>query len=515
MTPTLVYLHGIGADHDDAWRDVLDAALRAVGYPGLDGVECRAPKYPNTLRYPSDEHHPLPPQTVRSLTGDARDEVRWRVERATADLERALSAHTAGRMTPLVAETVPAVMKVLPQARRYLEDDATRANTLHRVLAALPESGPILLLAHSLGSILAADLITRLPVDIEVVGMITLGSPAGHLGLHKGSDRLEALREPPPHLAWWLNVWGGADPVTGMRGISHRFPWVLDIGLPNVRHPMANYLGSATVASAVGRALFGSLSGEIAVSEVSLEPQIDDVELHAYLLLTYAYFLAGHLPEKRRSRFRAALEVTRADLTERLGLTDVSEPPDPARLRTLSKSTALLPLLGIATTNPVAPYDVAINTAARREALHDLVIWVGLYSGYSRSLQQALTQASTAIAPTWMDRAWLRPRRPSALSRLDPVELAAIRLVAAELARQREGLDSDPQVYSTLARAESDVLRDRARLVPYSEPRAPAVRLLERQARALARALHVLEKRGLNPTVAARSEERDAGAWSR
>ena len=65
MTPTLVYLHGIGADHDDTWRDVLGAALLDVGYPGLENVDCCAPKYPNTLRYPSDEHHPLPPQTTR------------------------------------------------------------------------------------------------------------------------------------------------------------------------------------------------------------------------------------------------------------------------------------------------------------------------------------------------------------------------------------------------------------------------------------------------------------------
>ena len=53
MTPTLVYLHGIGAEHDDAWRDVVSAALVDAGYPGLDGVDCRAPKYPNTLRYPT------------------------------------------------------------------------------------------------------------------------------------------------------------------------------------------------------------------------------------------------------------------------------------------------------------------------------------------------------------------------------------------------------------------------------------------------------------------------------
>ena len=499
MTPALVYLHGIGSDHDDAWRDVLDVALREAGYPGLAGVECCAPKYPNTLRYPSDENHPLPPQTLRRLTKDEGDEVRWRVERATADLERALGSHTAGRLTPLAAETVPAVMKVLPQARRYLENDATRANTLHRVLDALPSSGRIVLLAHSFGCIVAADLVTRLPAGIEVVGMITLGSPAGHLGVHRGSDRLEVLHDPLPHLGWWLNVWGGADPVTGLRGVSHRFPWALDIALPATAHPMEGYLRSPAVASAVGRALFGSSSRQIVVPEALPEPQVDDVELHAYLLLAYAHFLGEHLPEKRRPRFRAALAATRADLTERLGLTDAADPPDPARLRTLSKTTALMPLLGVATTNPIAPYQVEMPASARRDALRDLAVWIGLYSGYGRSLQHALTRASMEVAPTWADRAWLRPRRPRAESRLDPVEVIAIRLVAAELARQREGLDSDPQVYPTLARAESDVRRDLARLTPFSDSRAPAVRAMNRQRLALQRAVRALEKSGLGP----------------
>jgi pimeloyl-ACP methyl ester carboxylesterase len=206
--PTLVYLHGIGAEHDDAWYDVLGAALQAVGYPGLDGVDCRAPKYPNTLRYPSDEHHDLPPQTIHPLSAQERQDLRWRVERATSDLEQVLGVHAAGWSVPLAAETVPAVMRTVPQTRRYLEDEATRANTLHRVLAALPESGPVVLVSHSLGTVIAIDLATRLPPGLEVVGMITLGSPAGLLGVHKGSDRLEVLREPSPQVGWWLNVWG-------------------------------------------------------------------------------------------------------------------------------------------------------------------------------------------------------------------------------------------------------------------------------------------------------------------
>jgi len=500
MTPTLVYLHGIGAEHDDAWRGVVSAAMVEVGYPGLEGIDCRAPKYPNTLRYPSDERHVLPPQTSPRVSRGERAELRWRVERATADLERALGPHAAGWAVPLAAETVPAVMKVIPQARRYLTDDATRANTLCRVLAALPESGPIVLLAHSLGTVIAADLLTRLPAGIDVVGVITVGSPAGLLGVHRGSDRLEVLREPLPQVAWWLNVWGGADPVTGLRGVSHRFPWVLDIALPGVRHPMENYLGSSTVAAAVGRALFGSLGRELSVTQSLPEPEIDDVELDAYLLLTYAHFVAEHLPAKQQARFRGALEVTRTDLTARLGLRDTGEPPDAARLRTLSKSTALMPLLGVAMTNPVAPYDSTISTAARREALHDLAVWIGLYSGYGRTLQRALTQASMAIAPTWVDRMWLRPRRPSLPGRLDAVELTAIRVLASELARRHEGLDSDPRVYAALATAESEMRRDRARLLPYSDPRGPTIRLLDHQLRTLNRAIRTLNRKGLAPT---------------
>jgi hypothetical protein len=496
----LVYLHGIGAEHDDAWRDLLSAALVAVGYPGLfDGVEWCAPKYPNTLRYPSDERHDLPPQTSPRVSGRERDELRWRVERATADLERALGMHTAGRRMPLAAETVPAVMKVIPQARRYLEDEATRANTLHRVLTALPETGQIVLLAHSLGSVIAADLLTRLPAGIEVSGVITVGSPAALLGVRTGRDRLEVLREPLPQVAWWLNVWGGADAVTGLRGISHRFPWVLDIVLPGVRHPIENYLGSALVAGAVGRALFGSLGRELSVPASLPEPEIDDAELHAYLVLAYAHFIAEHLPTKQQARFRGAVAVVRSDLTTRLGLSDTGEPPDPARLRTLSKSSALTPLLGVAMTNPVAPYDSAISAAVRRDALHDLVVWIGLYSGYGRTLQRALTHASLAIAPTWADRAWLRPRRPRSPAGLDAVELTAIRLVAAELARQREGLDSDPRLYAALTHAESEMMRDHAQLAPYSDPRGPTIRLLDRQIRTLTRAIQTLNRRGLAP----------------
>jgi hypothetical protein len=99
-----------------------------------------------------------------------------------------------------------------------------------------------------------------------------------------------------------------------------------------------------------------------------------------------------------------------------------------------------------------------------------------------------------------VDRLWLRPRRPRLPRHLDAVELTAIRLVAAELARQREGLDSDPRVYAALAHAESEMHRDLARLSPYSDPHGPAVRLLNRHVRTLTRAIRTLDRKGLAPT---------------
>jgi hypothetical protein len=43
------------------------------------------------------------------------------------------------------------------------------------------------------------------------------------------------------------------------------------------------------------------------------------------------------------------------------------------------------------------------------------------------------------------------------------------------------------------------MLRDRARLSPYSDPRGPTVRLLDRQVRTLSRAIRTLNRKGLPP----------------
>ena len=60
MTPTLVYLHGIGTEHDDAWRDVVDAALVEAGYPGLRRRRLSGAEVPEHVALP-ERRAPRPP----------------------------------------------------------------------------------------------------------------------------------------------------------------------------------------------------------------------------------------------------------------------------------------------------------------------------------------------------------------------------------------------------------------------------------------------------------------------
>ena len=95
------------------------------------------------------------------------------------------------------------------QAHRYSNDGETRARVLNRILKQLPQTGRLVIIGHSLGSVIAADLVRRLPAGLEVVGMVTLGSPLAHRRFHVDSLKSN-LAAPPPNLAWWVNFWNDA-----------------------------------------------------------------------------------------------------------------------------------------------------------------------------------------------------------------------------------------------------------------------------------------------------------------
>jgi hypothetical protein len=76
------------------------------------------------------------------------------------------------------------------------------ASLLGLILKKLPHTGQMVIIGHGLGSVIAAGLLQRLPTGLEVVGLLTSGSPLAS-GRFEVEKLRESMQEPPTNLAWW------------------------------------------------------------------------------------------------------------------------------------------------------------------------------------------------------------------------------------------------------------------------------------------------------------------------
>lgn len=405
---TLLFLHGVGNDPSDAWKDALWSALADLGYSDLDKVRVITPNYHNALKVPPDDKIPLPPITVKPPNHDDAAANRRNFERRMGGLEIRLARHDRGGGPAVDAVVSAAVVDPrLVQVRNYIRDPRVRAHVLRRVLDTLPESGQLTIVGHSLGSVIAADLLRRLPAGLEVAGLLTIGSPLAIS--YFDVDRLyQNLAEPPTNLAWWVNFWSDVDPVTTRRGVSSVFPWMLDnrVHTPLGRdaHHARTYLSLDVVAAAVGFALLGSTSKEIERAEPGVDVPLEYAETFAILALRYAHLVKAHLSGDKQDRFGGALRLVQADVFERLRAkraeaeepipigvaqlrVDLADPassaPEPTPVSHLSRDEAVLPLIGIAAANLVFPFEIDVPDATERKAMEELTLemWLGSQIG--------------------------------------------------------------------------------------------------------------------------------------
>jgi hypothetical protein len=203
----LLFLHGVGdGDKDDNWKIRFTEALIRLGYPDLDTVRVIAPKYAHALK-DWDEKVPLPGVTIKEPSREAAKENRRDFERRIGAVEFRLGRHDGGNgrfggdaVIDVGVGLGGVGLTSLKQAHNYLHNPHIRAQVLNRILTKLPESGRLTIVGHSLGSVIAADLVRRLPLGLEVAGMVTIGSPLANGNFDVDKLR-ETLKEPPTNLA--------------------------------------------------------------------------------------------------------------------------------------------------------------------------------------------------------------------------------------------------------------------------------------------------------------------------
>ena len=421
----LLFLHGVGkGDPERRWAAALDEALRGVDYPSLPGERVLVPRYAHALKG-VDDGVALPPLTVKAPPREVARQQRRDFERRIGAVEFRLGRATQGRHVAVLDAAIGVAVETprFAQAKNYLTNPDIRAQVLQRVLDQIPASGRLVVVAHSLGSVIAADLLRRLPVAIEVVGLVTIGSPLANARFDVDKIR-ETLKEPPANLGWWINFWNPSDLIVANRGVASEFPWMLDFSisssaLPGVpAHSAVSYLSVPAVAEAIGYGFFGSRSKEVARVPRGVDEPVDAAEAITLLALRYAQLLKLQLSGDQRQRFEGALRVVQATAVEQLRLQrerearplpelvarlafDLSDPdasvPEPGPIGFISKEEAVVLLTVLATQNVLHPFEIGVQADKRKRAMEDLAAEMALTSQFGSDILALFEKAQSTL----------------------------------------------------------------------------------------------------------------------
>lgn len=264
----IAFVHGIGGPVPTAtWTTPLNATLASARMPTLDldldpslgpliNVE-----YLSVLQSGSSRFEPA---GTWERPEPAEQEANWGRYLARKEHIRSLIEHTRKEGSHLPFAQFPTAMtdqlpQALPIVRRYLTDADARQAVWDGVLAQLPSSGRIVLVAHSLGSIVMLDLLTRLPPDLHVSLLLTIGSP---IGIGAFRDHLTAMRKaadfPADRIDVWVNAYDPDDIVTAGRGAAASFAAALDAPVETgLSHGISAYMSQPVVGAVIATAIFG------------------------------------------------------------------------------------------------------------------------------------------------------------------------------------------------------------------------------------------------------------------
>lgn len=427
MTWAILYLHGVGQQiRHDEWYEALCASLEGHGIetPTLTSPRMISPDYVDLLKLPPSQHVDEPDETPKA-TGTRSERLALRAQYARAqraatvglpDLSNSLGLAGVGQQVD--PDIAAHVRRDLRDAASYLSNKSLRAAILHRVIHGIGKQRDLVVIGHSLGSLVAIDLMSHLPAKVRVRRLITLGSPAGNLStMRKRPDAL--LREFPFHrVEGWVNVFNPWDLVPRGLGLAAHFPAANDVRVdmgPTPAHSAARHLRHPAVAKLVADAISptvasaASRSGALDIPLTTQESDAVDTLLFAQLVVD------GVRSREKQERYGEAIRTVQAEVARELVESRVlASRPLPLALTSMqsgelaggrfssrSMDAQLLFAVVSATNNPIAPYEIDVEKE-QRSAIERL--WSDAY-GYSpadgRVVSRSIAAAEAAFGSSW------------------------------------------------------------------------------------------------------------------
>lgn len=425
----LLFLHGIGDTGDKPWDQVINSYLvdsRGFFPDGLNGVNVVAPQYIDLLRAKqgSLSHVVAPPRTYSAPSGDAEVRVRRRylvrqnelavlLDQATARVERPkVRGRVRDGVRPLALATVA------QQARNYAQSQGIRSAVVRRVLDSVGSERRIVIIAHSLGTVVALDVVHYLRKGSDVPLLLTVASPL----LDRAFSRLVAPRGkayqfPYGVVAAWVNLFNPLDHVAGGGGLRRAFPEALDVMRPVGvgEHALAPHLDDPQVLGLIGVSLYPPRvparsrdhARSVRIPESAVVPL---VEAQLALRIEEVLERSGR-DAKAVNRWEIARQVVAE--RERSALRSLGEMSDRPEDRTwldrigLDNSRLLRSQLAagsaqqsgqvallLALTNPIEPFDIHLPDKLRREAEEATARDLGLAPALIDDAHTALSEAA-------------------------------------------------------------------------------------------------------------------------
>lgn len=407
----LIFLHGRNARRDDKqWMELgLDPLLALLDRSGIDpGITVHRPYYGDLLgrgddgslpesEYPTPLHEPL---------GEDLEDVREAYARRRRELLSLRGRRPPHGVRGRLYDRLPTdrasrfvMRRRMPDVNGYVSQHRVRRPVMQRLNAELPHEGRMVIVGHSLGSVIALDYLNFLPRTAYVELLITLGSPLPNRPLR---EKLmgAGYNWPWANLGGWINLYDPEDIVTGGEPLEPEFRReVVDVQVDNGRrdaHRADGYLSHGVVVRMAGDLLSRDLSHP-------LPEDADAALIDAVLIRSLARRIEAESPvgSQQRSKMAKAREHTEAALLknvrlQRPELDTISFSLTDVGVWLGSDAARLERVLALIFSDPFAPFETEYRSHEFREGVRAVGLALGVRPRHLRALNRVIAEARAA-----------------------------------------------------------------------------------------------------------------------